>query len=104
MATGAARGRSDVAPVTPADRAPLLRALEADDACLVAARLANNMEDAACSLEPAVANALSPTYGAWRFGARLSISSSVCEACAKVLSLSSDTPTSKTWTTFACVM
>jgi len=42
-----------------------------------------------------VTKALSPTYGAWRFGARLSISSSVRDTLIKVAILSSDTPISK---------
>ncbi len=38
-----------------------------------------------------VANALSPTYGAWRLGTRFNISSSLREAAASPFNCSSDT-------------
>lgn len=56
--TAAAYAAFDAAPAMADDIDPLLKALEVRDANLVAASLSNNMEEAACALEPAVADAL----------------------------------------------
>jgi len=56
--TSAAYAAFDAAPAAPGDITCLLRAVERCDAETVAASLSNNMEDVACTLEPAVGDAL----------------------------------------------
>ena len=58
ISTSAAYAAFDASPAAAGDITRLLHALEHRDAEMVAASLSNNMEDVACALEPAVADAL----------------------------------------------